>query len=146
MRALWVEDEPRTLLHERITLRNLGWNVTHVSTAEDALAQLRDTAFDIVLLDFILAVDRYRDQRGHVDPDVGLSLLRSIRSLGPDSKTQPNVIVLAISAVVSADRRNEALRFLESDRFLLVKSMYTNRVFDTLAQEITARFRTPDSH
>jgi two-component system, OmpR family, response regulator len=54
MHILMVEDEPRVADFVRRGLRAEGWTIDHVANAEDALIQLRDTVYDIVLLDMML--------------------------------------------------------------------------------------------
>lgn len=51
---LWVDDEIDLLRPHVLFLRNKGYTVTTVSNAEDALEQIKNVRFDLVLLDEML--------------------------------------------------------------------------------------------
>jgi DNA-binding response OmpR family regulator len=54
MHILMVEDEPRVADFVRRGLRAEGWVIDHAANAEDGLTLLRDTPYDLVLLDMML--------------------------------------------------------------------------------------------
>jgi DNA-binding response OmpR family regulator len=68
IRALVIDDEERIRYFLRKTLERVGYVVAAASSGEEALDMLRDTAFDVAIVDLNLG--------GHVD---GLKVLEAIR-------------------------------------------------------------------
>jgi len=68
IRALVIDDEERIRYFLSKTLERIGYVVVTASSGEDALDLLRDTAFDVAIVDLNLG--------GHVD---GLKVLEAIR-------------------------------------------------------------------
>lgn len=92
MHILMVEDEPRVADSMRRGLRAEGWVIDHSATAEDALMLLRDTTYDLVLLDMMLPRMSGEDLCRH---------LRSRRNPVP---------ILMLSALGSTEDRVNSLR------------------------------------
>jgi DNA-binding response OmpR family regulator len=67
-RALVIDDEERIRYFLSKTLKRIGYTVATASSGEEALDLLRDTAFDVAIVDLNLG--------GHVD---GLKVLEAIR-------------------------------------------------------------------
>jgi len=86
--ALIVDDEESVRLFLRETLRRADYNVETVSSGADALEILRNTRFDVVLLDLNLG--------GRID---GIRVLQSLRWLWPDAAA---VILTAHGSLGSA--------------------------------------------
>ncbi|HUW11366.1 MAG TPA: response regulator transcription factor [Anaerolineae bacterium] len=93
MATLVVDDEEGIRFFLEETLRRAGHVVQTASSGEDALEQLRETRFDLVLLDLILG--------GRVD---GLRVLEAIRWRWPDT------IVIILTAHGSLDSALSAIR------------------------------------
>lgn len=92
MQILMIEDEPRVADFVRRGLRAEGWSIDHAISAEDGLELLKDTAYDIVLLDMML-------------PGMpGDEMCRRLRG------ARNNVPVLVLSALSSTDDRVGGLR------------------------------------
>jgi two-component system, OmpR family, response regulator len=87
-----IEDEPRVADFVRRGLRAEGWTIDHATSAEDGLERLKDTAYDIVLLDMMLP---------GASGDEFCRRLRGARN---------NVPVLVLSALNSTNDRVEGLR------------------------------------
>ncbi len=58
--VLWVDDRPESVAHEAAALRALGAHVDQVTTNADALARLKDHAYDVVISD----IDRQASEGG----------------------------------------------------------------------------------
>ena len=92
MQILMIEDDPRVADFVRRGLRAEGWSIDHAISAEDGLELLKDTAYDIVLLDMML-------------PGMpGDEMCRRLRG------ARNNVPVLVLSALSSTDDRVGGLR------------------------------------
>ena len=76
MRALIVDDDEGIRFFLASTLKQIGHNVTAASSGEEALELLRDTPFDLAILDLQLG--------GRVD---GLRVLEAIKWRWPDTAT-----------------------------------------------------------
>jgi DNA-binding response OmpR family regulator len=87
-RTLVVEDEDGARLFFEEALRLAGYDVASVSSGEEALNRLRDTSFDLILLDLKLG--------GRVD---GLRVLQAVRWRWPDTAV---VILTAHGSLESA--------------------------------------------
>lgn len=77
---LVVDDEPDTLGLIELTLQTAGYSVQTAVSGEQALRQLREDSFDLILLDIMMpdvsgfdVVRRARKQADHVPPVVFLS-------------------------------------------------------------------------
>jgi len=88
IRALVVDDEERIRYFLEETLRRVGYAVVTASSGEEALDLLRDTSFDVAVVDLNLG--------GHVD---GLRVLEAIRWRWPGTAT---VILTAHGSLESA--------------------------------------------
>jgi DNA-binding response OmpR family regulator len=88
IRALVVDDEERIRYFLKETLRRVGYAVVTASSGEEALDLLRDTSFDVAVVDLNLG--------GHVD---GLRVLEAIRWRWPGTAT---VILTAHGSLESA--------------------------------------------
>ena len=88
IRALVVDDEERIRYFLEETLRRVGYAVVTASSGEEALDLLRDTSFDVAVVDLNLG--------GHVD---GLRVLEAIRWRWPGTAV---VILTAHGSLESA--------------------------------------------
>jgi two-component system, OmpR family, response regulator len=92
MHILMIEDEPRVADFVRRGLRAEGWVIDHATNAEDAQFRLRDTCYDVVLLDVML-------------PGMsGEELCRHLRT------SRNDVPILMLSALGSTEDRINGLR------------------------------------
>jgi two-component system, OmpR family, response regulator len=92
MQILMIEDEPRVADFVRRGLRAEGWSIDHAISAEDGLERLKDTVYDVILLDMML-------------PGIsGDQLCRRLRG------ARNNVPVLVLSALNSTSDRVDGLR------------------------------------
>ncbi len=77
-RILWVDDEVDLLLPHRLVLEQRGYEVDTLPNGDDALSQLRRSAYDLVLLDQEMpgrtGTDMLREIRG-VDPRVAIVMV-----------------------------------------------------------------------
>jgi CheY-like chemotaxis protein len=69
LHVLWVDDEPKNNIEEQLLLSQLGALIVSSESTVDALSQLRNHAFDVVISDM---------KRGS-EPTAGLSLLQEMR-------------------------------------------------------------------
>src|SRR5690554_6574215 len=99
--TLVMDDESGIRFFIKETLQRAGHNVTTASSGEEALDILRDTRFDLVMLDLMLG--------GRVD---GLRVLEAIRWRWPEA------VVIILTAHGSLDSAMEAIRE-GVDRYLL---------------------------
>ena len=90
-RILVVDDQPSIQLYLEQLLSEVGYYVTVVGTARDALAHVRSREFDVALVDLSLP-----------DED-GLEVIRQMRSASQDLK------ILAISGYMLGDMPRHAL-------------------------------------
>jgi CheY-like chemotaxis protein len=121
VRALWVEEEPESLVYERKLAEENGWQITSVATVREALDLVAHRPFDVLLVDLILPLSEYELRRGHVSVDAGLALIRSIRDPLRCGATGHDVPLLVISAVVTPDRKAVVLDSLASPTHYLDK-------------------------
>ena len=75
---LWVDDKPSNNTYESNLFRRLGANITTSLNTLDALEQLRNNRYDLILSDI------HRDERGTSNPNAGYELLEELtkRQLG----------------------------------------------------------------
>ena len=132
IRVLWVEDEPESLSYQRIWATQQGWCIADADNAQDALEKIREESFRVVVLDLILSESRYAKERGYVNPDVGVNLMRSIRDLPEDNCTPPNVKLLVISAVVTPNRRAAVFEHLTAEEDYLMKPVDKDKYHETV--------------
>lgn len=92
--SLVVDDEPGIRFFVEETLHRSGHDVTSVKSGEEALTTLRDTPFDLVVLDLKLG--------GKVD---GIKVLEAIRWRWPDTS------VIILTAHGSLDTAMQAIDF-----------------------------------
>ena len=91
-RVLVVDDEPANRYSVGKTLQRVGYVVTEASSGEQALDQLAEHKFDVVLTDI------------RMDGIDGVELLRRIKEATPD------IIVILMTGYASLDTAVEALR------------------------------------
>ena len=101
---LMVEDNISVAKVLQASIKNLGLNVEHYTTAEEAITAFRENEYDLVLTDVVLA--------GNM---TGIGLVREIRKESGDKGRIP---ILALSAMDDATRKIELLNSGASD-FLL---------------------------
>jgi len=99
-RILVVDDEPSIQLYLEQLLSEVGYYVTVVGTAREALAHVRSREFDVALVDLSLP-----------DED-GLEVIRQMRSASRDLK------ILAISGYMLGDMLRHALAAGATDTLL----------------------------
>jgi two-component system OmpR family response regulator len=133
MHILMVEDEPRVADFVRRGLRAEGWIIDHAPNAEDALVRLRDTAYDVILLDMMLPgmsgeemCRHLRSSRNDV-PILMLSALGStedrvngLRNGADDYLPKPFDFDELIARTESLHRRRTRTTALDADRLLRV--------------------------
>lgn len=97
-RILYIEDEEAALVGLRAMLLSHGYHVDVAEGAEQAVALMRKTAYDLVLLDIM--IDPGMVLNGVSRREAGSELLLRLRSgqLGP-LQTKMTVTVLGITAV-----------------------------------------------
>jgi DNA-binding response OmpR family regulator len=93
LRALVVDDEPGVRFFLEETLRRAGHSVVSAANGEEALTRLRETRFDLLLLDLKLG--------GRVD---GLRVLESVKW------RWPGTLVIVLTAHGSLDSAVEAIQ------------------------------------
>ncbi len=93
---LYLEDSMAIAQHMIYTLEELGFTITHFTTAEEGLTAFIDGHFDLVLTDIIL--------EGKMS---GFSFVREIRATKGQLQSTP---ILAISGFDDASRKIELLR------------------------------------
>jgi DNA-binding response OmpR family regulator len=120
VRALVVEDEPKVAQALQRGLQNEGFEVSLAHTLEDALLQLADEAFDVILLDLMLP-----------DGD-GVDLLNTLRSRHVETP------VLVLTARDSVEDRIAGLDNGADD--YLVKPF----AFEELLARVRALLRRPN--
>jgi two-component system KDP operon response regulator KdpE len=118
LRVLIVDDEPAILRFLRAGLRAESYTVAEAETAESALAQIRDGATDMVVLDL-----------GLPDRD-GLDVIREVRAAG-----------LLLPIIILTSRENEQSKVTALD---LGADDYITKPFGL--DELLARLRTADRH
>ena len=76
--ALIVDDEPHAREVVSRALERSGWNCSAVSSGQEALQELQDRRFDVILLDLVMAgmngAETFRQLR-KVDPDVEVVII-----------------------------------------------------------------------
>ena len=75
---LWVAERPESHALLVDQLRNNGVRVTTVTTTADALREVSERPYRLIVSDMS------RKENGHYRSDAGLSLLRELRDLGVD--------------------------------------------------------------
>jgi DNA-binding response OmpR family regulator len=93
IRTLVVDDEDALRFFIEETLRRAGYEVESAASGEEAMERLRDTHYDLVMLDLMLG--------GHVD---GLKVLEMARWRWPDT------VVVILTAHGSLESAMEAIR------------------------------------
>jgi CheY-like chemotaxis protein len=138
IKVLWVEDEPSSLRFERILAEQHGWHVTLAETGSRGFELVRDTTFDLVVVDLILAQNEYEKKRGHVDPYVGIHFIESVRERTRSGRTPPDVPILVITAVATPALKARVVEKLESERYYLTKPL-EEEVYGEVVGELTQR-------
>jgi CheY-like chemotaxis protein len=137
IKVLWVDDEPQSLRYEWILAQQQGWHITSADTVSKAMGLIKDTAFDLVVVDLILPWDDFRKQRGNVDPNAGIRLIESIAEPTRTGRTPPDVPLCVITAAdVSIGRKAQENEKLSSIRYCLNKPL-EEKVYRDVLQEIT---------
>lgn len=83
-RILYVEDVPSTAAYTKSIMSDVGWDVVHVDTGEQALDQLNTEKFDLVITDLILPGDIS-----------GMSLINIIRERSSEEDCPTPVLALS---------------------------------------------------
>ena len=135
LNVLWVEDEPSSMKYEQILAKNEGWIITSADTASKALELIKDTSFDLMVVDLILPDDEFQKERGFAMSEYGIRLVRRTRDLSRAGQTKPDVPLLIITAI---DRESaaEVISGLQSSRYFINKPVDTD-VYKRLIHEIT---------
>lgn len=124
LNALWVDDEEKSLKYYERRFEEMGVKITRVPTVAGALALLNTRRFDIVLLDLILPLDDYYKARGHVTAESGLQLLRNIRDPSRNGETVADVLVLVVTAVISAGNASVAMELVGGPERFFSKPLF----------------------
>lgn len=122
-KVLVIEDDRATRDYIVRGFEELGWTVERADTGEDGLEYLRQTAFDLVVLD--------RNLPG-ID---GLSVLKEVRALG---RQEP---VIILSAIAHVDERVKGLRTGGDD--YIVKPFHFSELL--ARAETVLRRKAPDA-
>ncbi|NLD72690.1 MAG: response regulator transcription factor [Chloroflexi bacterium] len=120
VRTLVVDDEKGVRFFLEETLRREGYDVTSASSGEDALDRLRDTPFDLVMLDLRLG--------GRTD---GLRVLEAIRWRWPET------VVIILTGHGSMESALTAIR--EGVDGYLLKPVEPQEVRHTVAEALERR-------
>ena len=121
-------------------LINESYDVTPVRTGTEAWELLKDTKYDMVLLDIMLPPD-HEEGIPHLDGvqrlDMGLYLLKELR----DGKFEPggtcrDVPVVVVSAVPGVDRWNDITKFVGNDQWCLEKPVSPYDVVEAVKQAL----------
>lgn len=83
-RILWVDDTPANNVIERATLNKAGIEVVAVESTQDALIQLTNSSFDVLI------TDTGRSEPTGFNPKAGIGLIRKIKER---NLTIPQIIV-----------------------------------------------------
>jgi CheY-like chemotaxis protein len=134
--VLWVEDERESLLYEINLAKRQNWEITFVDNVKNALDRIKDYSYDLIVLDLILPADNYSKLRRHVDPNVGLEFINTIRDPTRIGCTRSDVRLLVLSAVASDDRKAKVVEKLESDKYYLNKPLH-EEIYNDIIKEIT---------
>jgi CheY-like chemotaxis protein len=138
IRVLWVEDEPDSIRYEMLIAEQHGWHITWAGTVSGAQGLVRDTAFDLVVIDLILPMTDYEKSRGLVDPHAGIHFIESVREPTRSGRTRPDVPMLVLTAVDEHELQLRVLGMLESERYYLVKPLREETYREVVA-ELTQR-------
>lgn len=153
MQILMIEDEPRVADFVRRGLRAEGWSIDHAISAEDGLELLKDTVYDVVLLDMMLPgmsgdelCRRLRGMRNNV-PVLVLSALGSttdrvggLRSGADDYLPKPFEFDELIARIEALHRRNSGNASPEPERGLTIGPLE----FDAASMRLTLSGRELD--
>ena len=133
IKVLWVDEEPHTLRYESRLAEARGWKITWVSSADEGMHLVKRRRFDLLVVDLILPLDEYENQRGVTDVENGLRLVEQIRVPDRKGRTPCDVPMVVVSAVITPKRLNRVLGFLSSRQFLLSKPIPTARFNELLS-------------
>ena len=110
--ALIVDDEPHAREMVSRALERSGWNCFAVSSGQEALQELQDRRFDVILLDLVMAgmngAETFRQLR-KVDPDVEVviitafadsTLMTEALQIGPFSIMRKPVVLDELRSVL----------------------------------------------
>lgn len=136
--VLWVEDEQNSMSYEVALAELQHWQITWADTAARGLELVRDTAFDLVVVDLILPQNDFEKTRGFVDAVAGVHLIESVREPTREGCTPPDVPILVITAVVTDEIKAKVLDKLESSRYYLNKPLEEG-VYREVVRELTQR-------
>ena len=104
LHVLWVDDEPQSLRYERRLAELHDWNIESALNTESALDLTSKNTFDLLIVDIILPRSQYEQDRGYVNADAGIELLRALRDPGRCASTPADVPIAVITAVVSSEK------------------------------------------
>jgi two-component system cell cycle response regulator len=121
--VLLVEDSSSAAMLYRRTLEQMGLNVEHCRSAEEAIALLDQQNFDLVITDYMLA-----------GVETGFSVIRAVRGLPGRKSMTP---ILAISAFDNTARKVEILRNGAND--FVAKPVVTEELEVRVTNLITMR-------
>jgi DNA-binding NarL/FixJ family response regulator len=132
LRVLLVEDDPSwaELLTEM--LDELGVEIRHAGTFEEALEVLEDGPYELALLDVSLAASSHDNQDG-------LRVLERFRALYPHT---PSIILTGYATV---DLAVQALTNLRADDFLRKEQFDRRRFLETVRRVMGTRVQLPRS-
>lgn len=82
LRCLWIEDEPEDVSAFLAELEDsedgFGWSVDQPKTREEALASLKKTCYDVLIIDIMLPNDPSSAKREEVNVVAGLQILQEL--------------------------------------------------------------------
>jgi CheY-like chemotaxis protein len=119
-RLLWVDDQIGELHPYVRALNEAGFDVEAADSSQVAMALVRDSAYDIILVDILMP------------PPDGIELLRQLKPL------QPNASLAALSSYLYLERYRDQLRNLSFPVELIEKDIPSVQ-----AEDFEARFLEP---
>jgi len=123
-RILFVDDEPRIAETMPQVLRQQGYQVTAVTSVQEALAQIASTQFDVLISDLNIS-----------EQDDGLNVVGAMR------RTQPGCLIFILTGFPGFDTALEAMR-IQVDEYL-IKPAPLPTLLDLLAQKLSDRRSGP---
>jgi len=129
---LWVEEEQDSLRYERKIVEALEWNITLVSTIDDAKNKLLTENYNLIISDLIMPINKFEKDRGFVDVNAGINLLKWIRNPEIIKKTPADVLIVVISAVISSETKVNIIDKLVPPEYYLNKPIVEKNFQDLL--------------
>jgi two-component system, NtrC family, response regulator HydG len=124
-RLLFVDDEPAIRVTLSAILRRYGFTVTVAATVAEAIDQIKEQEFDLLLCD--LNIDREDD---------GLEVIRAMR------KAHPRCVTIVLTGYPNEESAEEAVRLGIDD--YIAKPTNADTLVALLAEKLAERERLKD--